>query len=60
MVAVSLSGLIGRYLYAQIPRQIAAAESSLRMFQEELQCQKIIPQAGSATLVDFAYLLPTV
>jgi hypothetical protein len=44
MVAVSLSGLIGRYLYAQIPRQMAAAESSLRMFQEEMQLQKIIPQ----------------
>ena len=29
MVAVSLSGLIGRYLYAQIQLQVAAAESSL-------------------------------
>ena len=26
MVAVSLSGLVGRYLYAQIPRQMTAAE----------------------------------
>jgi hypothetical protein len=45
MVAVSLSGLIGRYLYAQIPRQVAAAESSLRVFQGVLERQKIIPQA---------------
>ena len=45
MLAVALSGLIGRYLYAQIPRQVAAAESSLRVFQEVLERQKIIPQA---------------
>jgi hypothetical protein len=51
MVAVSLSGLIGRYLYAQIPRQMAAAESSLRMFQEELQYQRIIPQADLQRLL---------
>ncbi len=51
MVAVSLSGLIGRYLYAQIPRQMAAAESSLRMFQEELQYQNIIPQADLRRLL---------
>jgi hypothetical protein len=51
MVAVSLSGLIGRYLYAQIPRQMAAAESSLHMFQEELQYQKIIPQADLRRLL---------
>ncbi len=44
MVAVSLSGLVGRYLYAQIPRQMTAAESSLRMFQEDLQHQKVVPE----------------
>jgi len=44
MVAVSLSGLIGRYLYAQIPRQVAAAESSLLEFQSVLDRQKIVPQ----------------
>ncbi len=43
MVAVALSGLVGRYLYAQIPRQMQVAESSLRTFQEELQYQKVIP-----------------
>ncbi len=51
MVTVSLSGLIGRYLYAQIPRQMASAESSLRMFQDELQYQKIIPQADLRRLL---------
>jgi hypothetical protein len=45
MLAVSLSGVIGRYLYAQIPRQVAAAESSLRVFQAVLERQKIISQA---------------
>ena len=45
MLAVALSGLIGRYLYAQIPRHVAAAESSLRVFQAVLERQKIIPQA---------------
>jgi hypothetical protein len=45
MLAVSLSGLIGRYLYAQIPRHVAAAELSLRVFQGVLERQKIIPQA---------------
>ncbi len=32
MVAVSLSGLIGRYLYAQVPRQVEIDEVSLRVF----------------------------
>jgi hypothetical protein len=44
MLAVALSGLIGRYLYAQIPRQVAAAESSIRVFQGVLERQKIISQ----------------
>jgi hypothetical protein len=51
MVAVSLSGLIGRYLFAQVSLQMAAAESSLRMFQEELQYQKMISQADLGRLL---------
>jgi hypothetical protein len=51
MVAVSVSGLIGRYLYAQIPRQMAAAETSLHIFQKELQYQKIIPQTDLRRLL---------
>jgi hypothetical protein len=34
MLAVSLSGIIGRYLYAQIPRSLNAAELSLKELQE--------------------------
>jgi hypothetical protein len=56
MVAVSLSGLVGRYLYAQIPRQAAAAETSLRLLQEELQNQTIIPQTDLQRLL---YRLPS-
>ena len=39
MLAVALSGVIGRYLYAQIPRSLNAAElslSELRLSEEEL------------------------
>lgn len=34
MVAVSLSGIIGRYLYAQIPRSLNTAELTLKELQE--------------------------
>jgi hypothetical protein len=33
MVAVALSGVVGRYLYAQIPRSLSAAELSLKELQ---------------------------
>ena len=52
MLAVSLSGLIGRYLYAQIPRSLNTAELSLRELQEvqarlaeQLAQQNRLPQA---------------
>ncbi|MGA8763085.1 MAG: hypothetical protein WB562_09495 [Candidatus Sulfotelmatobacter sp.] len=45
MVAVALSGLVGRYLYAQIRQQMAVAELSMHTFREVLARQKIIPQA---------------
>src|ERR1700730_3546375 len=45
MLAVSLSGLIGRYLYAQIPRQVASAELSLRVFLGVLARQQVILHA---------------
>jgi hypothetical protein len=54
MLAVSLSGLSGRYLYAQIPRQVASAESSQRVFLEVLGRQKLIPHADLRRL----YYLP--
>ncbi len=34
MVAVALSGVVGRYLYAQIPHSLSAAELSLKELQE--------------------------
>ena len=40
MLAVSLSGIVGRYLYAQIPRSLSAAELSrkeLQQMQQELE-----------------------
>lgn len=49
MMAVMASGLIGRYLYAQIPRRINAAELSLQEMQamtdeltEQLQTQSLV------------------
>jgi hypothetical protein len=51
MVAVSVSGLIGRYLYAQVLQDIADAELSLRTFQTELERQRIVPQADLRRLV---------
>jgi hypothetical protein len=49
MMAVMLSGIVGRYLYAQIPRRINAAELSLNEMQgltdeltEQLQKQSLV------------------
>jgi len=50
MLAVALSGVVGRYLYAQIPRSLNTAELSLRELQElqnqllqKLQYQELLP-----------------
>jgi hypothetical protein len=52
MAAVSASGVVGRYLYSQIPRRVNAAELSRKETQElqeqlaqQLAEQKLIPQA---------------
>jgi hypothetical protein len=37
MIAIVLSGIVGRYLYSQIPRSVSAAELSLRELQEEAE-----------------------
>jgi hypothetical protein len=49
MLIVALSGFVGRYLYAQAPRRLNAAELSLREMQsitdeltEQLQAQRLI------------------
>ena len=58
MVAVSLSGVIGRYLYGQIPRRLNTAEISLRELQElqaahaeQLAEQKLLPASGLRALL---------
>ncbi|MBZ5573423.1 MAG: hypothetical protein LAO09_16265 [Acidobacteriia bacterium] len=58
MVAVSLSGVIGRYLYAQIPRSLNAAELSLKELQEsqgrlaqQLAGQDLLPQSDLRSLL---------
>lgn len=50
MLAVALSGIVGRYLYAQIPRHLNAAELSWQELQEEqlalasqMASQKVFP-----------------
>ncbi|MBI3671058.1 MAG: hypothetical protein HY237_14920 [Acidobacteria bacterium] len=62
MAAVALSGVVGRYLYAQIPRSLSAAEISLKELQEEqrhlmqkLAAQKVFPAASLAPV----FQLPT-
>jgi len=44
MIAVSLSGLVGRYLYAQVLREAAAAEVSLIVFRAMLESQTLVPR----------------
>ncbi len=58
MVAVSLSGVIGRYLYSQIPRSLNAAELSMRELQElqeklaqQLDQQNLLPQSDIRSLL---------
>lgn len=56
MSAVALSGVIGRYLYAQIPRSLNAAELSLKEVQEEqLQLAK---QLTTQRLFSHSHLAP--
>ena len=52
MIAVSLSGVVGRYLYGQIPRRVNAAEYSRKELQdlqeklaEQLESQDLLEQA---------------
>jgi hypothetical protein len=60
MTAVALSGIVGRYLYMQIPRNLSAAELSMqeaRQMQEQwthaLQAQRLFSRAELAALVRF-------
>ncbi len=58
MLAVSISGVVGRYLYAQIPRRVNAAELTMKELQEtqermsqQLQQQQLLPQADLRSLL---------
>ena len=58
MLAVSLSGIVGRYLYGQIPRSLNAAELSLKEVQEiqaklgeQLAEQRVLPQSDLGALL---------
>src|SRR5215472_2368496 len=58
MFAVSASGVVGRYLYAQIPRKVTTAELSMKELQElqqnlaeQLQAQKVLPEADLRALL---------
>jgi hypothetical protein len=58
MVAVSLSGVIGRYLYGQIPRSLNTAELSIKELQEmqerlaqSLAEQKLLPESDLRSLL---------
>ncbi len=57
MLAVSLSGVVGRYLYAQIPRRVTAAEMTLKELRDlqeaytaELSAQRLIRAADLRAL----------
>lgn len=58
MVAVSLSGVIGRYLYGQIPRRLNSAEMSVKDLQEiqaglaeQLKQQRLLPEEDVRSLL---------
>lgn len=58
MFAVSTSGVVGRYLYAQIPRKVTTAELSIKEVQElqeklaqQLAAQNLLPQADVRALL---------
>jgi hypothetical protein len=58
MFAVSASGVVGRYLYAQIPRKVTTAELSMKELQElqdglsqQLAAQHLLPEADLRSLL---------
>lgn len=62
MVAVALSGVVGRYLYAQIPRSLSAAELSLtelRSSEQELAGALLAQSIYSQEQLDRALRMPS-
>jgi hypothetical protein len=58
MFAVSASGVVGRYLYGQIPRKVTTAELSMRELQDlqaklaqQLAAQNLLPEADLHALL---------
>ena len=58
MFAVSASGVVGRYLYAQIPRKVTTVELSMKELQElqenlsqQLASQRLLPEADLRALL---------
>jgi len=58
MLAVSMSGVVGRYLYGQIPRSLNAAELSMKEVQEnrerlaaQLKEQRLLPEKDLQSLL---------
>src|SRR6476646_2727596 len=58
MFAVSASGVVGRYLYAQIPRRVTTVELSMKELQElqeslsrQLASQRLLPEAALRELL---------
>ena len=62
MLMVTLSGFVGRYLYAQIPRSLNAAELSMKEIKEKEEALKKELEEQRAAFgfsVDALYQLPT-
>ena len=58
MLSVAISGVIGRYIYAQIPRSLSSAELSLKELAEiEEELAKDLSVQGPLSAQDFAPLL---
>ena len=58
MLSVAISGVIGRYIYAQIPRSLSSAELSLKELAEiEDELSKDLSAQSSLSAQDFAPLL---
>ena len=58
MFAVSVSGVVGRYLYAQIPRRLSTVELSMKELQElqeslcdQLEAQQLLPEPDLRALL---------
>lgn len=57
MIAVMLSGFVGRYLYAKVPRSISSAELSLEEMEKmsrrlalELESRSVLPSSEAASI----------